>query len=75
MGLPGVQARRDVQDKAIELGDERARLETRLAEMTSEALELMSAAERNGLCIEALAELIQINRTTLYRRRAVAANL
>lgn len=72
---PGVQARRAVEDKAIKLGNERTRLERRLAEIIDDAVELMSEAERNGVSIERLAEFIQISRPTLYRWRDSVAIL
>jgi hypothetical protein len=66
---PKVQARRAVEDKAIKLGNERTRLESRLAGIIEDAVGLMSDAEHNGVSIERLAELIQISRPTLYRWR------
>jgi hypothetical protein len=64
-----VQAQRAVEDRAIKLGNERNRLEARLAKITEEAVELMGEAERDGVPIGRLAELIQIERSTLYRWR------
>jgi hypothetical protein len=64
-----------VEDKAIRLGRERSRLEGRLGEMIEEAVELMGDAERNGVPIERLAELIQVSRPTLYRWRDATAIL
>ncbi len=66
---PDVEAQRAVEDKAIKLGNERAKLENRLGKIIEEAVELMGDAERNGVSIERLAQLIQIQRSTLYRWR------
>jgi hypothetical protein len=72
---PDVQARRAVEDNAIKLGRERTRLEGRLGEIIEEAVELMGDAERNGVPMEHLAELIQVSRPTLYRWRDATAIL
>jgi hypothetical protein len=70
-----VQAQRAVEDRAIKLGNERTRLEGRLAKIIEEAVELMGDAERNGVSIDRLAGLIQISRPTLYRWRDSVAIL
>lgn len=72
---PDVQARRAVEDNAIKLGRERAKLEGRLDQIIEEAIELMEAAERAGVSVERLARLIQISRPTLYRWRESVAIL
>ena len=72
---PGVKAQRAVENRAIKLGKERNKLEARLAEITEEAVELMAEAERSGVPIGRLAELIQIERSTLYRWRDATAIL
>jgi transcriptional regulator GlxA family with amidase domain len=69
---PDVQAQRDVEDRAIKLGAERAELQERDAALINEALELMEDAERDGVSIERLAALIQVSRPTLYRWRRAA---
>jgi hypothetical protein len=66
---PDVQAQRAVEDKAIKLGSKRARLEGGLAKTIEDAVELMGDAERSGVSIGRLAELLQIERSTLYRWR------
>jgi hypothetical protein len=58
-----------VEDKAIKLGHERTRLEGDLAKTIEQAVELMGDAERSGVSIERLAELIRISRPTVYRWR------
>lgn len=69
-GLPAeIQQQREVEDKAIKLGKERIDLEARLAQTVNEAIELMD----KGVPVERLAQLIGVNRPTLYRwRNAVA---
>jgi hypothetical protein len=76
MGLPpDVTSQRAVEDTAIKLGKERARLEERLAQIIEDAVDLMSEAERDGVSIERLAGLIQVSRPTLYRWRETVAIL
>jgi hypothetical protein len=70
---PDVQARRAVEDKAIKLGRERTRLEGRLDQIIEEAVGLMGDAERNGVPIDRLADLIRVRRSTLYRWREATA--
>jgi hypothetical protein len=70
MDLPrDVKAQRAVEDRAIKLGNERSKLEARLAAIIEDAVGLMSDAEDNGVSIERLAGLIQVSRPTLYRWR------
>jgi hypothetical protein len=74
MDLPSdVKARRALEDKAIMLGNERTRLERRLEEIIEEAVGLMAQADRRSVSVDRLAELIRIDRTTLYRWRDMAA--
>lgn len=72
---PAVQARRAVEDKAIELGEERRGLERREGEISEEAVELMQHANAAGVSIDQLAELIQVSHPTLYRWRGAIARL
>ena len=70
MELPlDVLARRAVEDRAISLGNERADLEGRLARIIEEVVDLMAEAEANGVPIGRLAELVQVERSTIYRWR------
>ena len=62
-------ARRAVEDRAISLGNERADLEGRLARIIEEVVDLMAEAEANGVPIGRLAELVQVERSTIYRWR------
>jgi AcrR family transcriptional regulator len=55
------------------LGDERTELQARREKITEDAVELMSDAERDGVSIARLADLIQIDRPTLYRLRNAIA--
>jgi hypothetical protein len=70
MELPSnVQVQRAVEDRAIKLGNERAELEGRLGEIIEEVVDLMVEAEGNGVPIGRLAELVQVERSTIYRWR------
>jgi len=68
-----VKAQRAVEDKAIKLGTKRAQLEAQRAKIIEDAVALMSDAERVGVSVARLAELIQIDRPNLYRWRSAVA--
>jgi transposase-like protein len=70
---PDVQAQRDIEDRAIKLGNERIAVEGRRERNIQRSLDLMAEAERNGVPTARLAERLQIDRTTLYRWRDAAA--
>jgi hypothetical protein len=70
MDLPAdVKARRDVEDKAIRMGRKRGRLEAQLEQSIPETVALMDEADRAGISIDHLAELVRVSRPTLYRWR------
>jgi hypothetical protein len=70
---PDVKARRAVEDRAIRLGNKRAQLERQREKVIEDAVELMSDAERVGVSVARLADLIHVDRPNLYRwRNAVA---
>ena len=76
MDLPAsVKAQRDVEDRAIKLGNERIELQGHLDKTVERAVELMGEAECNGVPLARLAELMQIERSTLYRLREATAIL
>ena len=58
-----------MEDRAISLGNERADLEDRLAKIIEEVVDLMAEAEANGVPMGRLAELVQVERSTIYRWR------
>jgi hypothetical protein len=72
-----IRAARAIEDRAIELGDERGKLDDRLGKNTEEIVTLLREWEEapSGIALERLASLVGVSRQTLYRWRDVIARL
>jgi hypothetical protein len=70
---PDVQAQRDFEDHAIELGLELSDAEARVVEIRGEVVELMDDAPGHGITIDRLANRIGRDRKTVYRWRDAIA--
>jgi hypothetical protein len=66
---PEIQARRNAEDTAIQLGQERAELEASLASNTLRIKELISPALAFGITLEALSQMVRVSRQTLHHWR------
>jgi DNA-binding transcriptional regulator YiaG len=72
-GLPNsIKARREIEDRAAQLGAKRAKLQSRLAANTSSMTELVRRAEGSGIPYEELAALLGVSRQTLFNWREAA---
>jgi hypothetical protein len=59
--------RREIEDRAIALGDERTELDDQLGANTTAIVELLRDWEGSGIPFEHLASLVGVSRQTLYR--------
>jgi len=66
-----IQATRAIEDRSIELGDERGRLENELAANTTAIVALLRewADAGSPIPLDRLASLVGVSRQTLYRWR------
>jgi hypothetical protein len=67
-----IKARRDLEDRAAELGAKRAKLQARLESNTSAMTALVGRAEGSGIPYEQLAALLGVSRQTLFNWREAA---
>jgi len=65
-----IQRRRAIEDRAIELGEERQRLERETDTNTEKIRHLLDEAIAAGIPIEQYARMTTISRQTLHRWRA-----
>jgi hypothetical protein len=72
---PDMQARRAVEDRAVQLGAERRGLDDQAAANTQAIIDLLPQAETAGVPLEHLAGLLTVSRQTLYRWRDTVARL
>jgi transcriptional regulator GlxA family with amidase domain len=72
---PDIQARREVEDRAAQLGAERSELENKAATNIDAILDLLHDAEEAGIPLDQIARLVGVSRQTLYRWREVARHL
>jgi hypothetical protein len=72
---PDMQARRAIEDRAVQLGNERRDLDGRLAANTQAIIDLLRDAEGSGIPYEHLAEIVGVSRQTLFRWREIASEL
>jgi hypothetical protein len=64
-----MQARRDVEDRAVQLGAERAELDTKLALNTAKIKSLMGEAVAARIPLEGFAKMVGVSRQTLHHWR------
>jgi len=64
-----IAERRILEDRALVLGNEWEALTERRANLIEQAVQLMEIADPAGIPIDQLAELLKVDRTTLYRWR------
>jgi transcriptional regulator GlxA family with amidase domain len=70
-----VQARRAVEDQAIQLAEERREIESREVANIEAAVDLIPRAAEANMPLDHLARLIGVSRQTLYRWQEVARRL
>jgi hypothetical protein len=70
-----IQARRAVEDRALQLAEERRNLNNYLAANTQAIIDLIRDAANAGVPFDHLATLVGISRQTLYRWREIASEL
>ncbi len=68
---PDLQARRAIEDELIQLGSERNRLESELAENIEAIVAAIPKAIDVAIPFDGVAKLVGISRQTLYRWREV----
>lgn len=69
-----IQARRDAEDRAAQLGQERAELAKKARKNTKGIKDLLPVALESGLTMEALAQLTKVSRQTLHQWRSEASD-
>lgn len=72
---PDIQARRAVEDRAIQLGSERRDLDDRIAKNTQNIIDLISDAADAGIPFDHLATMVGVSRQTLHRWREIVRRL
>ena len=70
-----LEAKRWIEDRAAQLGNERHSLDDRLAANTQAIIQLLRNAEGVGVTYDYLAHLTGVSRQTLHRWREVAGRL
>jgi DNA-binding transcriptional regulator YiaG len=70
-----IQARRAVEDRAVQLAEQRHKIDDQVAENTQAIIDLLPEAAKVGITLDQLAEVIGVSRQTLHRWREVAARL
>jgi DNA-binding transcriptional regulator YiaG len=66
---PDIQVRREIEDRAAQLGAERRDLDGRVEANTQAVVDLLRDAEGTGVSFDQLAQLIGVSRQTLYHWR------
>jgi hypothetical protein len=72
---PDMQARRTVEDRAVQLGAERRDLDNKLAANTQAIIDLIPDAASAGVPFDHLSTLVGVSRQTLHRWREVVRRL
>jgi hypothetical protein len=70
-----IQAKREVEDDAIKLGQERLDLDNRVAANTQAVIDLLPRAADAGVPFDHIASMVGVTRQTLYRWQEVARRL
>jgi hypothetical protein len=69
MEREAIEQRREIEDQALALGDERSRLQQGLGENRRAIVALLDAATEHGIAVEQFARLVGLTRASLYRWR------
>jgi len=64
-----MQARRDFEDRALQLGADRAKLEGQLGSNLEQIVDLLDEAPKVGVPVDHYAKMIGVRRQQLYRWR------
>jgi hypothetical protein len=72
MDRASIDRRRDVEDRALKLRDERAEMHGQIRENTAAMTALLEEAVSLGIAVDQFARLVGVRRQSLYRWRAVA---
>lgn len=64
-----IQARRNIEDTALQLGQERAELDANLTGNTTTIKEIIGLALDAGIPLEQLAQMVHVSRQTLHQWR------
>ena len=72
---PEIQARRDFEHQALELGSKRVRLEGELGSNLEQIVDLLDKAHEVGVPIDHYARMVGVRRQQLYRWRGSIALL
>jgi hypothetical protein len=67
-----LQARREVEDRIIKLGERRRQLQGKIEKNTQNIVDVVPDALKAGIPFDGIAKLIGVPRQTLYRWRAAA---
>lgn len=72
---PDIKTRREVEDRAAQLGDERRRLQAQTAANTQAIIDLLRDSDGANVTYEQLASLLGVTRQTVFTWREQAARL
>ncbi len=72
MEWTGLQERRAIEDRAVELGQQRQAIRSQLRENTRAITELVGQAISAGIGLAPLARLLEVSRQTLYHWHDIA---
>jgi hypothetical protein len=70
-----LQAKREVEDEAIRLGEERRDLDERTTNNTQAVIDLLPRAADAGVPFDHVATMVGVTRQTLYRWQEIARRL
>jgi hypothetical protein len=72
---PQLQARRSIEDRAVQLGTERAAIAQRNAENTWAIIELLRDPQHALVPLDHLASMLGVSRQSLYRWREIGQKI
>jgi hypothetical protein len=70
-----IQARREIEDRIVKLGERRRQLQGKIDKNTQNIVGVVPEALKAGIPFDGVAKLIGVPRQTLYRWRAAATYL
>jgi hypothetical protein len=70
-----LQARREIEDRAAQLGEDRSQIQAQLTENTWAMMELLRTRQHTLIPLDHLANLLGVSRQSLYRWREIARNI